>query len=76
MGIYEVLLVIYLPLWLIAVIDAAIGKFPRWYYGLLWLLVIFIVPPGAIVYLLFGTRQVIHGGLRLLHRKQKESLNE
>lgn len=68
MGLYEILIIIYLLLWLLAFIDVAIAKFPRWYYQLIWLLVIFLIPGGSIIYLLFGCRQVAHGGLRLLHR--------
>ena len=73
MGFPEALAVGYLLLWLIAVTDAAISKFTRVYYGFVWLLVIFIVPFANIAYLLFGTRQVVSGGLRLLHRREKES---
>jgi Phospholipase_D-nuclease N-terminal len=76
MGIFEILILIYLPFWLIAVIDATIGKFPRWYQQLGWLLVLFLVPLGNIAYLLFGCRQVAHGGLRLLRRERKEGSHE
>ena len=72
MGFFEVLIVIYLPFWILAVIDATIGKFPRWYHQLGWLLVIFLVPFGPIAYLLFGCRQVTHGGLRILRRRAVE----
>lgn len=68
MGLRELLIVIYLPLWLLAFIDVAIARFPRWHYQLAWLLVIFLIPVGNIIYLLFGCRQVTRGGLRLLHR--------
>jgi hypothetical protein len=68
MGLYEILIIIYLVFWLLAFMDVAIAKFPRWYYQLIWLLVIFLIPGGSIIYLLFGCRQVTHGGLRLLHR--------
>lgn len=44
MGLPEVLLVIYLPLWLLAVADATIAKFDRWYLQFGWLLAMF---PGA-----------------------------
>jgi hypothetical protein len=69
MGLYEIGLIIYLPLWLLALVDAAIGRFPRWYYQLAWLFVIFLVPFGNIAYLLFGCRQVVSGGVSLLHKR-------
>lgn len=70
MGLYEVCLIAYFLLWLIALVDAAIGQFSRWHFQLLWLLVIFLVPFGNLAYLLFGCRQVVSGGLGLLHKKK------
>jgi hypothetical protein len=69
MGFYEIGLIVYVVLWLVAVIDAAIGKFSRWYHQLAWLLVIFLVPFGNLAYLLFGCRQVVSGGIRRLRGK-------
>jgi hypothetical protein len=68
----EVLLVIYLPLWLLAVADATIAKFGRWYIQFGWLLGFFIVPGAAIAYLLFGCNQTTSGGFGLLRRGRKE----
>jgi amino acid transporter len=73
MGIYEIGLLIYLSLWLLALFDAAIGRFSHWYYQLIWLIVIFLVPFGNLAYLLFGCRQVVDGGLRILHKQRNIS---
>jgi len=73
MSLPEVLLVIYLPIWVLSVIDATIAKFPHWYHQLGWLLAIFLVPGvGAIAYLLFGCRQATTGGIGCLRRARKE----
>jgi len=69
MSLYEVCLIAYFLLWLIAIIDAAIGKFSRWYVQLAWLFAIFLIPFGNLIYLLWGCRQVVSGGLGILHKK-------
>lgn len=66
MGLPEVLLVIYLPLWLLAVADATIAKFDRWYLQFGWLLAMFLVPGAPVAYLFFGCRQAARGGFGFL----------
>ncbi len=70
MGVYELALVIYVLLWLLALVDAAMGRFSHWYDQLIWLLVIFLVPLGSLVYLWFGRRKVARGGINMLRKRQ------
>jgi hypothetical protein len=70
-GLPEILLIIYMPIWLLAVIDATIAKFPHWYHQLGWLLAIFLVPGAPVAYLLFGCNQSTSGGFGFLRRKPK-----
>jgi hypothetical protein len=72
MSIFEILLIIYLPLWLLAVIDATIAKFDHWYYQFGWLLSFFLVPGAPVAYLLFGVNQTTSGGFGFLRRRRKE----
>lgn len=69
MGIYEVGLIIYLLLWLLALVDIAIVKFSHWQYQFAWMLVIFLVPFGNLAYLFFGCRKVVSGGISILHKR-------
>jgi hypothetical protein len=52
-GILELLIVIYIILWIVALIDILRSKFIKLRYTFLWLLVIFLIPLGAILYFIF-----------------------
>jgi cbb3-type cytochrome oxidase subunit 1 len=72
----ELGIVIYLILWIAALVDILRSKFKKHLYVFLWLLAIFIVPFAVIAYFIFGPQQVVHGGLRLLRRKPMKSIHE
>lgn len=59
LGIAELGIVIYLILWIVALVDIMRSKFIKHRYVLLWLLVIFLIPFGVIVYFIFGPKQKI-----------------
>lgn len=59
MGIYELGIIIYVILWIIALVNIMRSKFKRWYYELMWLIIIFLVPFGVIAYFLIGGKQKI-----------------
>jgi hypothetical protein len=71
-SLFEVLLIVYLPVWLLAVIDATIAKFDRWYVQFGWLLAMFLVPGAPVAYLLFGVNRTTGGGFAFLRRVRKE----
>ena len=57
MGLAEVGIVIYLILWIAALVDIMKSKFTKHWYAFLWLLAIFIVPFAVIAYFIFGPKQ-------------------
>jgi uncharacterized membrane protein len=56
LGIAELGAVIYVILWIVALVDILRSKFTKHWYTLLWLLVIFLIPFGIIAYFIFGRR--------------------
>ena len=56
MGLAEVGIILYVLLWIIALVDIMRSKFIKRRYELMWLLVIFLVPFGVIVYFAFGKK--------------------
>lgn len=69
MGIYELALVIYILIWLLALVDAAISRFSRWQYQLGWLLAIFLIPFGNFAYLWFGSHKIDRGVIKTLRKR-------
>jgi hypothetical protein len=70
-SLFEVFLIVYLPVWLLAVADATIAKFDRWHHQFGWLLAMFLVPGAPVAYLLFGVNRTTSGGFGFLRRKPK-----
>lgn len=56
MGLAEVGIILYVLLWIIALVDIMRSKFIKRRYKLMWLLIVFLVPFGVIVYFVFGKR--------------------
>ena len=56
MGLTEVGIILYVLLWIIALVDIMRSKFIKRRYELMWLLIIFLVPFGVIVYFAFGKK--------------------
>lgn len=62
MSFYELGIIIYVILWIIALVNIMRSKFKKWYYELMWLIIIFLVPFGVIAYFLIGAKQKIAKG--------------
>jgi heme/copper-type cytochrome/quinol oxidase subunit 2 len=57
MGIYEIVLVIHLLVWIIALVSIIRARPRKGIYMVLWLLAIFLLPVvGVVTYFLFGRR--------------------
>ena len=65
-GIAEIGIIVYVILWIIALVDIMRSKFKRWYYELMWLIIIFLVPFGVIAYFIFGGRQKMKKAMLIL----------
>lgn len=61
-GLAEIGIIIYVILWIIALIDIMRSKFKKNLYELMWLIIIFLVPFGVIAYFLIGGKQKIAKG--------------
>lgn len=55
-GILELGIIIYILLWIVALIDVIRSNFIKYWYTFLWLLIIFLVPFGVIPYCIFSRR--------------------
>ncbi len=55
-GIFELGIIIYIILWIAALIDVMRSKFIKHRYTFLSILVIFLIPFGAIPYFIFGRK--------------------
>lgn len=58
-GIAELGIIIYVILWLVALVDILRSGFIKQRYAFIWLLVIFLIPFGIIAYYIFGPKQKV-----------------
>lgn len=57
MGIYEIGVLVYAVLWILALVDIIRSKFKKNFYELMWLCAIFLMPGiGVLAYFLFASR--------------------
>ena len=57
MGLAELGIILYVLLWIIALVDIMRSKFIKRRYELMWLLIVFLVPFGVIAYFIIGQKQ-------------------
>jgi len=56
-GIYEIGVLVYAVLWIVALVDIIRSKFKKNFYQLIWLCAIFLAPGiGVLAYSLFASR--------------------
>lgn len=63
-GLAEIGIIIYLILWIIALVDIMRSKFKKNLYELMWLIIIFLVPFGVIVFFLIGRKQKLQNKIK------------
>lgn len=66
MGLAEVGIILYVLLWIIALVDIMRSKFIKRRYELMWLLIVFLVPFGVIAYFAFGGKQKMKKAMLIL----------
>lgn len=65
-GLAEIGIIVYVILWIIALVDIMKSRFKKNLYELLWLIIIFLVPFGVIAYFIFGGRQKMKKAMLML----------
>jgi uncharacterized membrane protein len=58
-GLAEIGIIIYVILWIIALVDIMRSRFKKNIYEIMWLIIIFLVPFGVIAYFAIGRKQQI-----------------